>query len=110
MATQETVGVSIVTPNQQSLPQIPNQSLLVNGSKIPPSPAFNTVSTGSPASDRRATIVRPRPMRVHTLKTTPANAIGRLPQTGEAVGFSVILGLALLLVLVLRGLAHHRTE
>lgn len=108
-ATQTSHATSQRTsqPAAQTLPQIPNQALLVSGSKLPRMPIFNSVSTGSVASDRRATIVRPRPNPAKRTTSTLAVAWGRLPQTGEvAVGSSVLLGLILLVAL---GLHAYRT-
>lgn len=86
-------------PSEPTSPQIPNQSLLVSGTKFPRLPVFNAVSTGSPASDRRATTV---PQKSATKKITRTVGVpwGRLPQTGEvAVGCSVFLGVLLLVAL-----------
>jgi LPXTG-motif cell wall-anchored protein len=71
--------------------------LVVSGSKLPRMPIFNSVSTGSVASDRRATIVRPRQTPPKRPTSTLTVAWGRLPQTGEvAVGSTVFLGVILL--------------
>lgn len=127
MSVQKSASVTIVKQsNSQSLPQIPNQALLVSGNKVPRSPAFNSVSTGSPASDRRATVVPTRADRVapktRTARTTklvrtqpnrPAAAwpVGWLPQTGEAtIGFAVVLGLLILVALVIKAFYHTRIE
>ncbi|WP_341778698.1 LPXTG cell wall anchor domain-containing protein [Levilactobacillus sp. HBUAS70063] len=125
MSTQKSASVTIVKQsNSRTLPQIPNQALLVSGSKVPRSPAFNSVSTGSPASDRRATVVpsrvarasqKTRPARTTKLVRTQPNrstttlAVGRLPQTGEAtLGFAVLLGLLLLVTLGIKAFHHAR--
>jgi len=119
MTVQKTVGVRIGDPakhqsggndqlnpsgpaNQQSntttLQQIPNQSLLVSGSQLPQRPAFDAVSTGSFASDQRATLVGTA--RSKTVPTTASSMTGWLPQTSEvATGVSVLVGVMLLALL-----------
>lgn len=83
--------------------QIPNRSLLVSGTKIPRMPVFNAVSTGSSASNRRATTVVPRQRPAKPMQTTLGVPWGRLPQTSEVgVGFSVFLGVVMLVALVIR--------
>lgn len=92
-------------------PQIPNRALLVSGTKLPQLPVFNAVSTGSPASDRRATTVVPQSRPVKTTQTLAGVPWGRLPQTGEVgVGFSVLLGVVMLIALGLRAYRARRHQ
>lgn len=105
-ATQPSEAVNQRTSQPTGTPaptQIPNRSLLVSGTKIPRLPVFNAVSTGSPASDRRATTVLPQSRPTKSTRTVTGVPWGRLPQTGEVgVGCSVILGVMMLIALGLR--------
>jgi len=113
-ATQPSQATSQHTTRPTKAPtptQIPNRALLVSGTKLPQLPVFNAVSTGSLASDRRATTVVPQSRPVKTTQTLAGVPWGRLPQTGEVgVSFSVFLGVVMLVALGLRAYRARRHQ